>query len=398
MTNYRSITRLAMGLLGGLLLGVLPCATAWADGTQTGILAGSVYDARQTPLQGVEVRLTGPQIQRQVVTDANGSFRFLALGVGSYEIAADLLGLKARQRDVGVYVDQTTEIDLTLTESPVEEEPAADVEDWIQVVAEAPVIDRFDFGVGANVSFDFLDELPVRRFYQSVATLLPGVSGGEDGNPNVSGGLRNSNLFLIDGVDTTDPTTGLFGLNLTYEAVQAVQVTTAASPPQYGRASGAVINVVTRSGTNEFQGLARWVVTNNEWNDDYDYPADQIRHLGNEVAAADAGPDQVDSTIALSLGGPLAPERLFFFAAFENSDRSFLRPTLTGPNWDEDSAVESTAFKLTWQANASHTLVAQHTADDARVAAFQPFDREPLENRLPQTPAALNNASVDRLP
>ncbi len=381
------------------------CLLAWtvagplfADGTQTGVITGIVSDAEGTALQSVEVRLAGPQIQRGALTEAGGRFRFPALGVGSYEVTAELLGLSARRRDVAVYVDKTTELELTLSESE-EAVVVPAVEEWIQVLAEAPVIDRFDTGVGANVSFELLDELPVKRFYQSVAVLLPGVAGGSDGNPNTSGALRGGNLYLIDGVDTTDATTGLFGLNLSYEAVQEVEVVTAALPVAYGRASGAVINVVTRSGTNRFRGVGRWVATNNAWNDAWDFPAEQVAHLGDELTAANSGPDNLDSTLALALGGPLALDHLWFFAAFESTSRSFLQPfAVTNATWDEGSEVESSAFKLTWQPTDRHTLVAQHTTDDARVTAFQPFDDEPLENRLAETPSTLTDPQVERFP
>ncbi len=379
------------------VLAVLTGAPLWAEGTQTGVIAGVVRDAEDAALQGVEIRLVGPQIQRTALTEAGGRFRFPALGVGSYEVSAELLGLSARRRDVAVYVDKTTELELTLTEAE-EAVVVPDIEEWIQVLAEAPVIDRFDTSVGANVSFELLNELPVKRFYQSVATLLPGVAGGEDGNPNTAGSLRSGNLYLIDGVDTTDATTGLFGLNLSYEAVQEVEVTTAAPSAAYGRASGAVINVVTRSGSNRFRGIGRWVATNNDWNDAWDFPGEQTAHLSDELAAANAGPDDLDPTLALSLGGPLIRDHLWFFTAFENVERSFLRPTVTGSLWNEGSEVQSSALKLSWQPTDHHTLVAQHTADDARISAFQPFDDEPLENRLPETPAALINPEVERLP
>ncbi len=384
-------------LLAIVLVACYVSGPLFAEGTQTGVIAGTVQEPDGTRLQGVVVELVGPQIQRRAVTDSQGRFRFLALGVGTYEVAADLLGLTVRRSDVSVYLDRTTELELTLTET-TDEATLSDVKDWIQVVGEAPVIDRFDTGVGANVSFELLDELPVKRFYQSIAVLLPGVAGGDDGNPNTSGALRSSNLFLVDGVDTTDATTGLFGLNLNFEAAQEVEVTTAAAPVEYGRASGAIINVVTRSGSNQFRGLARWLATNNGWNQDYEYPFEEIFHLESQLQAANTGPGKLDSTFALTLGGPIVRDRLWFFGAFEANQRSFQRLALADMLWDDGSQGESTAFKLTWQPDERHTLVLQHTADDARIAAFQPFDREPLENRLAETPAELDNTAVERLP
>ncbi len=376
--------------LAVLLLLFTGVADLFADGTQTGVLAGTVKDARGELLQGVPVELSGPQGNRNGYTDEEGRFRFLALGVGSYDVSAELLGLTARAGEVAIYVNRTTNVELVLKE---EQEAATEssVEDWIQVIAEAPLVDRFETRLSTNVRLEFLDELPVQRFYQSVALLLPGVSGGADGNPQTSGALRSSNLYLVDGVDTTDPTTGLFGLNLTYEAVQEVQVTTAAPTSDYGRSSGAVVNVVTRSGTNRYSGNARWVNTNNAWNSDFDGSAPELRHLGRDIDAANAAPDELDSTLALSLGGPLWKDRLWFFSAFEDASSSFSRPTLEGTLWDGGADVESSAFKVTAQATPQHTLVAQHTADDASFAAFDPFARDPSELALPEVPVTLED-------
>ncbi|MEM7586672.1 MAG: carboxypeptidase regulatory-like domain-containing protein [Acidobacteriota bacterium] len=387
--------RFSSSAVGLFLLLAIP-SLLFADGTQTGVITGIVRDPDGIALPGVTVRLAGPQIQRRALSDADGRFRFLALTVGGYRVTADLLGLTAASEAV-VYLDRTTALELVLDEG-AEDVALPDAEEWIQVVGEAPVIDRFETSVGANVRFELLDELPVQRFYQSVAVLLPGVAGGDDGNPNTSGALRSSNLFLIDGVDTTDATTGLFGLNLNFETVQEVAVTTAAAPVAYGRASGAVINVVTRSGDNQFRGRARWLATNNAWNEDYDYPAPQVFHLASQLEAIASAPDRLDSILALHLGGPVVADRVWFFGGFENDSRSFQRPTLSGPTWDDDSRVESTAFKLTASLDERHTVVLQHAADDARIAAFQPFDREPLENRLAETPADLDNADVERIP
>src|SRR5262249_34053071 len=149
-----------------------------------------------------QVTAVGPQIRRTEEADDQGRFRFPALGVGTYDLHAELLGLAADQRGVPVSLGRTTIVQLRLvgparegagtgsaTPSSAEQDLAA--QESIQVFAEPSVIDRFDTRIGANVGFDFIDRLPVARFYQSVALLLPGVSGGEDGNPNVNGALRS---------------------------------------------------------------------------------------------------------------------------------------------------------------------------------------------------------------
>jgi hypothetical protein len=400
---------------------LLVARAAWADGTQTGLIAGQVVDASGAGVAAVQVTAVGPQIRRTEVADDQGRFRFPALGVGSYDLHAELLGLSADQRGVGVSIGRTMIVQLrlvglqgqpaeTASESPASAglaaggEPGLAAQESIQVFAEASVIDRFDTRIGANVSFEFIDGLPLPRFYQSVALLLPGVSGGADGNPNVNGGLRSDNQFLIDGVDTTDPASGLFGLNLAYQAIQEVSVTTAAAPAEYGRSSGGVIDVVTRSGTNEYQGVTRLLATNDGWNSPYKYPPREVAQLAPEIAAANAGPNRLDPTLALSLGGPLWRDHIWLFGAYDDSQSSFQGPTHQGTLWNRGSEIESSAAKVTWQVDEANTVVGQFNNDSTGFAAFDPFDRgfpafgarqRSLVDRIPGDIYALERQSQD---
>jgi len=77
--------------------------------------------------------------------------------------------------------------------------------------------------------------------------------------------LASNNLFIIDAVDTTDPTTGTFGTNLNFEAIQEVTVYTSAAGVEYSRAQGAIVNVVTKSGTNRFEASAKYLFLNDKW-------------------------------------------------------------------------------------------------------------------------------------
>ena len=396
-----SVPALALAAVLVLTSELAAPAPSVAEGKQTGTLAGSVTDSEGAVLPGVRVVAEGPLGRRTTVTGDDGSFRLGPLEVGLYRVSADLLGLGAERRDVGVYIGQITRVELRLEEAPPataagteEVEGSTGEREWIEVVAQAPVIDRFETRLGGEISRDFLERLPIERFYQSVTLLLPGVEGGEDGNPNVSGALRSQNLYLVDGVDTSDPTTGLFGLNLAFPAVEAVDVATAAAGAEYGRASGAVINVVTGSGGGEYRGSVRWLGTNNAWNGDYR----ERGGLGPVVAAANAGPDRLNSTLAASMGGPLAAERLWLFAAYEDTESAFLRPTSFGELWDAGATVESSALKLTWRPAPAATVVAQHVRDSATSTAFAPFDRGPAENRGNLLPNPLGNPIVLPLP
>ncbi len=379
--------------LAGLLAWLVP-AGLLAEGTQTGILQGVVMDSMEQPVPDVAVQVFGSQTQRQTTTDAVGRFRVQGLPIGTFRVTAELLGLSTYRDDVQIFIVKTTEVGLKLTEGEAPDPALPVEEELIQVLALAPLIDRYETRIGASVRREFLDELPLARVYQSAALLLPSVVGGEDGNPNVSGALRGSNLYLVDGVDTTDSTTGLFGLNLSFDAVAEVDVTTAAPQVEYGRASGAVINVVTRSGDNTFRGSARWLATSNGWNADYQDISPLIQP---NVDTANSADDNLDSTLSATLGGPLWEDHLAFFAAFEQLDTSFLRPTFEGTPWDQDTSIQTQGLKLTGQTQR-HSFLAQYAADSASFNAFSSFDRRPGENRAVDLPEELRGEFYDPLP
>ena len=372
---------------------------ATAEGVQTGTVLGQVVDSQALALPDAEVLLVGSQTTRSVLADENGRFRLPQLPIGTYRVTASLLGLTAKEREVRVYIGKTTEVQLELVEGKVDAAPDEDgvapipeslTRDQIQVLAVAPLIDRFETGVRTSVSRQFLEELPVERFYQSVALLLPGVAGGQDGNPNTSGSLRSNNLFLVDGVDTTDPTTGLFGLNLSYDGVEDVAVTTAAPGVDTGRASGAVINVVTDSGSNEFRGSARLFASSPDWDADYR----TVSGLETELEAANSGEGDVDNTFAVTLAGPILKDNLWFFGVFEDGNDSFIQPTVDGRNWDEDAGISSSAVKLNWQVGDTSSIVAQYSSDDASFSIYSPFNRDPGENRAARAPRQLDQVFV----
>ncbi|MEM7354078.1 MAG: TonB-dependent receptor, partial [Acidobacteriota bacterium] len=385
-----------------LVLLVLAPTTLIAEGIQTGVLSGVVVDAEDRPLPAVEVWLSGTQGRQSVTSDDRGRFRFPALLIGSYAVSAEMLGLRASRSDLRVYIDKTTEVVLRLPSADDPPAPPTAPEERIQVLAVAPLIDRFATRVGASVSREFLEDLPLARFYQNGALLLPGVGGGEDGNPNVAGALRAGNLFLVDGVDTTDATTGLFGLNLSYDAIHDIDVVTAALPIEYGRASGAIINAVTRSGKNDLAGSVRWLLTHNDWTEDYRHPA---RALQPEIEAANAGLGGLDGSLAATFGGPLSKlaDKLWFFTAAETSTTAFHRPTVQGTSaqdarWDQDTSISSGAVKLTWKPGQHQMLIGQLTADAASFTTFAPFDRTPGENRANPRPSALRSTFFNALP
>lgn len=378
-----------------LIVATLSAAPAQGDGTQTGIITGLVLDATGTAIEGVEVTLSGARGSSFVLTDEAGRFRFPGLDVGGYEVVARLLGLSASAASVTVSQGRATELRLVL--SPEDEAPGNSLlnAERIVVVSEPPIIDRSDPRVATAVRADFLSRLPVRRFYQSAALVIPGLEGGADGNPNASGSLRSTNLYLIDGVDTTDPTTGLFGLNLAYGAIEEVDVTTAAAPADTGRSSGAFVRVVTRSGGNRFRGSLEWLATDGSWNEPY-VQEPTWDHLAADVSAAN-GAEELSQTVGLTVGGPVAADRLWFFVAYEDGEGAFPRPARDGSRWDDRLSSESFAGKLTLRAGTTGSVAAQVTSDETAFTLFSPFQRGPGENRVGDSASPIARSFVDRL-
>ena len=221
----------------------------------------------------------------------------------------------------------------------------------VSVTAELPVIDKTNTTQGANINQTFTQKLAVARQYQSVMQLAPGVTG-PAGNSNVRGALGSNNVFLFDGIDSTDTTTGTFGQNFNYEAMQEIAVNTGGYSAEYGRASGAIVSVVTKSGGNEFHGSAKLLLTNDNWN---------AQNSGlNEVTGAGTERtifDEVQKTYSGTLGGPVVKDDLWFFGAFEYIPTTTpAQQTALGIEFQQSRKITLWQGKVTWQISPSHTF------------------------------------------
>jgi outer membrane receptor for ferrienterochelin and colicin len=233
-----------------LLIAVALAPQAWSDGTQTGSIGGTVRDTSGGSLPGAQITAKGVKsgFSRDTVTSANGSYQIRLLPVGDYTVTVALSGFGKINSTVSVESEKNTQFNADLKMSTIAE--------TVTVSAELPVVDKTQTATQTNVDSKFTQKLAVGRSYQSLLQLAPGVTGGA--NPNVHGATNSSNVFLFDGVDTTDTTTGTFGQNFNYEAIQEVNVSTGSFSAEYGRASGGVISVVTKSGGNEFHGSLKF--------------------------------------------------------------------------------------------------------------------------------------------
>ncbi|HEX5855018.1 MAG TPA: TonB-dependent receptor, partial [Thermoanaerobaculia bacterium] len=336
-----------------LLIAVAVAPQAWSDGTQTGSIGGVVRDSSGLPLPGAQVTAKGVKsgFSRDTVTGANGSYTLRLLPIGDYAVTVALSGFGKISTTVTVETEKNTQFNADLKMSTIAE--------TVTVSAELPVVDKTQTNTQTTVDSKFTQKLAVGRSYQAMMQLAPGVSQNTSGNPNVHGALSSGNIFLFDGVDTTDTATGTFGQNFNYEAIQEVNVNTGNFSAEYGRASGGVISVVTKSGGNEFHGSAKALVTNDQWNGQ-NYQTNQV--TGASLARTKF--DEVQWTEAATLGGPFFRDHLWFFGSYElGKVTTAARQTFGGENYQQTTDSKIWSAKATWAINNQHTLEASGNGD-----------------------------------
>ena len=302
------------------LLAVLTLLPFTAFAATTGNVFGIVTDNTGAVLPGVTVSVSGPNLQgtRTTVTNEQGEYNLSLLPPGNYRLEFNLAGLSPVTRDnVRVSLDSTTRQDATLAMGAVAEA--------ITVTAEAVVVDPTATTVQQNFGTQHLKYATIGsagRTYQTVLAQAPGVTGGS--NPNVLGANLGQNNYMLDGVNTTDPVTHTFGSNLPFDAIQEVSIQTLGKDAEYGRAIGGVVNVVTKTGGNEFSGSFDARIQNqdtSESGDHYDADAQEYREFKP----------------AASLGGPIMRDRVWFFGSIDRPDNARVNTPRTGANWSPGS-------------------------------------------------------------
>ena len=291
-------------LMVALVAGAVP---VFAQPAQTGTISGHVQDATGAALPGVTVTITSQDrgFARSTVSDETGRYVFPAVPIGPYTVVATLQGFETSQAtDNLVETDKTTNVPFAMK--------IGALTDTVTVLGDTPLVDATNVTATARIQRDQFDKLPVARSYQALIGTAPGVVG--TGNVNAMGALTSNNLFIIDAVDTTDNTTGTFGTNLNFESIQEVAVLTSAVGAEYGRAQGAIVNVVTKSGTNRFEASAKYIFLNDNW-DGQNSTESEIDGASLERVKF----DKINPVYTFTGGGPLWRDRAWFFGAYEHA-------------------------------------------------------------------------------
>lgn len=339
-------------LVVALILALTP-TMLMAQGFQVGNISGVVMDQTGGALPGVTVTATNTErgTSRSEVSDANGRYRIPGLAIGVYNLEASLEGFQVTKMSVRVEADKTNTVDVTMS--------LAAASEAITVTAEAPVVDPTNMATSARLSTEEYEKAPIGRSYQSITAFAPGVSRAGS-NPNVNGALTAGNQYLFDGVDITDPTTGTFGANINFEAIQEVNVMTTGLSAEYGRATGAVVSVITKSGTNDFEGSAKLITTNDDWN-----AQNKTRNQITGASLARTKQDNINKRYSGTLGGPIWRDHLWFFGAYEEFKpaATLTRTTVTNEEYGSARNELFQNYRINWQITPSHQVWAKWNED-----------------------------------
>jgi len=346
---------------------VVMLLTAVAYAQTTGGIDGAIVDENQAALPGVTVEATSPSLQgtKVAVADKGGKFHFVFMPPGVYTVRFTLQGFSTvEQTNITVELGRTVALNVQMRSA---------FKEAVVVSGTTPLLDTKSAALATNYTSDQFAKLPIARNYASVVLNAPGTQDTNSANcPNcvsVYGSTGSENAYYIDGVNTTGVELATQGKTLNFEFIQEVQVKTGGYMAEFGRSTGGVLNVITKSGGNEFHGD---VFTY------YDSASLQTTVKASNLAVARETrtyvvQDFTRQDYGADLGGFVLKDKLWLFGAYDyvnNTDNLQVTKdwtTFGGP-------AENTIFpqtvkrnlwsgKITWRALQNHSFIVSAFSD-----------------------------------
>jgi carboxypeptidase family protein/TonB-dependent receptor-like protein len=326
-------------------LSLLPAVEAQTVGAN---LIGRVTDKNGGALPGATVTATQKEtgLVRSTVSESDGSYRLPSLPAGTYTATVELNGYATvTVEDVRLNVATQREINIDMSPSTVEE--------TITVTAEAPLV-QTEPAIGTVVSEEQLENLPLNgRQFANLAILAPGTSLAYNSDPTkpgqltvaLNGGIGRNVNFLIDGGDNTDDTIGGALQNFNLESVQEFNIQTQQYKAEYGRSTGGVLTVVTKTGTNSLSGAAWGFFRDDSY---------ASKKESEKLAGLDKQPYD-RKQYGASLGGPIVKDKAHWFATYEKLDEKTESILFTGP-FSTPLEDELGTAKATWNVSPKQYL------------------------------------------
>ncbi len=327
----------------------------------TGVIEGTVEDATGAVLPGVTVTLTQTEtgFERVVVTDDSGRFRARLLPVGPYKLTAELTGFKSYQRDLNLSIGSTVSLVVGME--------IGEITQTVTISSDAtPLVDTKEIRPQSTVNELSIDNLPINgRDFQSFVFLTPGAVPSARNTVSLGGQKGIETNFQVDGADRNNP---FFGgqsggdrppFTFSQEAVREFVVLKDGYSAEIGRSTSGLVNVVTKSGTNDWHGSAFYLYQDNSMIAD-----EKELRVGSDGSITERffeAPEGSRHQFGGSIGGPIARDRAFFFFSTEHQD--FSRPLFVVFDFDDNERAVIQQFvpqMLDFEGNFSST-------DDAQV-------------------------------
>ncbi len=351
---------------------VFTSAIANAQSTN-GAISGRVLDQTDLPLPGVTVTVEGANLQgpRSAITSGNGDYIVPLLPSGSYTVAFELSGFQRQVRSVNVA--PTQEVPLNLVLGP------ASISETVEVVGRSADVLTQTAQVAINFNQNLIAMLPTNRDLNAALLLAPSVHAtGPSGNFTIAGAMSFENLFMINGVTVNENLRGQ-AFNLFIEdAIQETTVATGGVSAEYGRFGGGVVNMITKTGGNQFAGSLRDTLHNDDWRS-------LVPKREGDPFANDTKLDKVVPTYEYTFGGPVVRDRLWFFTAGRIQDQESARQ-LVQTNVPYVFADKSRRY----EANATYSIDQSHRVQ----GTFIKETRDQLNNTF-STAASMDLRSLE---
>jgi len=387
-------------LLAILLLAGAPLV-AQQSTTTTGGLNGVVVDSTGAVVAGATVTLSGPQGKRVITTDGSGHYSESGLVPGFYDVTVEKTGFKkVKSVHDEVVVNLSSLLNITL--------PVGNAEETVEVTATAVGIDTISTAIDSNLTDTFYNSVPMARTVSAIFYAAPGVAGGQvagapnqlgpgASNPSIGGSTGLENLYVVDGVTITDQAYGSLGtfnvlhgslgtgINLAF--IKEVDIKTYAFEPQYGKAQGGIVQMVTKSGSNRYHGALGAYLGPGNWYAD----RNQFFQYGYTQTYPSETLSSPHYDLAAEFGGyvPHFRDKIFFFGAFNPSldqninhaDPNFAAvyaPIVNHGPFAYSTTALSWAGKLTYQVSPRIQMEAASFGDPSR------------HNSIPNTLSSIN--------
>lgn len=301
-----------------VLLAAVLCATPALAQETTGTVTGTVVDSSKAAIPGATVKLEGGAVNQIQVTDGSGRYAFAAIPPGTYRMTTTLQGFSTGlAENVAVAIGKATVIDFTLSVGGVAEQ--------VTVEADAARVDTTQSTIQTNVTAATIENLPKGTNMSSLLKLSPAARAEPlSGQFQIDGASGSENSFMIDGLETSNFRTGVLNNNnnLPFEFIQEMSIKTSGFNAEFGGATGGVISVVTKSGTNQFRGMAGIEFEPSGLAGD---PRGRLNTYRSGTGASfvqvneylnDKQDDYTNYFPAFGLGGPILRDKMWFFASY----------------------------------------------------------------------------------